>query len=184
MRCSHNLWPISVILQTTNKNKICIWCVEKNGHSELPHSGTAGEKKKKAIDFLGLSTKLGFVIPCNYADTIHGYLRKVHVERGYIVCEIQAKWLQELTIIKRCGICCRNSTGLLLLLKQVSTEIVEITLPHSKFSLVGRCRKYMSISVCVFYFVPMGVCLSLTCFREVFPMYLNTSSICTGEPFP
>lgn len=60
---SDYLWtfqPLSFILQTTNKNKICIWCVENNGHSQSPHRGTAGERK--AIDFLGLSTQLGFVV--------------------------------------------------------------------------------------------------------------------------
>lgn len=111
------LWkfqPLSVIFQTTNKNKICIWYVEKNGHSLLSHSGTAGEKK--ATDFLVFLHSLVYCF-YNYADTSHEYLRKVHVERGYTVCELQAKWLQELRIIKHCGICCFNSTAFLLLFK-------------------------------------------------------------------
>lgn len=53
-------------------------------------------------------------------------------------------------MIKQCGICCWNS--FLLLLKQVSTEIAEINLPHSKFSLVGRCR-CASSRVCAISFL-------------------------------
>lgn len=57
--------------------------------AQKSYRGIAGEKK--VIDFLGLSTQLGVIFPYNYADTIHEYLRNVHVERGCIVCELQAK---------------------------------------------------------------------------------------------
>lgn len=45
---------------------------------------TLAQQVKKFIP----SAQPGFVILYNYADTIHEYLRKVHIGRGYTLCEL------------------------------------------------------------------------------------------------
>lgn len=69
-----SLWPlviyenVSLFFPTTNKKKISICCVEKNGSSLSSHTATAGEKKKSCIFLVFLHT-LGLVfliILCRY----------------------------------------------------------------------------------------------------------------------
>lgn len=97
MLCPCSLWlfmkmSVFLILQTTNEKKVFIWCVENNGNSLSSHNGTAGEKSH--VFSLSFYTP-GVVYSYNYTDTVHEYLRKAHVGRGYTVCELHAKWLEE-----------------------------------------------------------------------------------------